>query len=315
MSRTALLSASVGLALVAACIAALVIISMRPAEATFPGRNGAIAFTDHFEVHRVQPDGTRATPLADQIGYSQNPTFSADGKKIAFQNDIDDIDDIPRDLWVMGADGENQTNITNTPNVDEWHPSWFPSGRKIAYSGAYSRNFRNFNIEVATLDESGKVAKTTRLTSSEDYPLGFPDPSVSPDGKKLAFSSVRDGDEEIYMLRTDAPAGPNNKPLQLTTNATYRDRGPNWSPDGKKLVYASCRAWPECDIFVMRADGTGKKNLTRNLDAGEVDPAFSPDGRFVVFAGEGGVWKMRADGTGVTFVTRDGDHPDWQPLP
>jgi Tol biopolymer transport system component len=65
----------------------------------------------------------------------------------------------------------------------------------------------------------------------------------------------------------------------------------------------------------MRADGTGKKNLTRNLDAGEVDPAFSPDGRFVVFAGEGGVWKMRADGTGVTFVTRDGDHPDWQPLP
>src|SRR5215213_1569726 len=179
--RRPLLMASVMVALVAACIAALVIVSMRLAEAAFPGRNGAIAFTDHFEVHRVQPDGTRATPLADQLGYSQTPTFSADGKKIAFQNDEDDIDDIPRDLWVMGADGENQTNITNTPNVDEWHPSWFPSGRKIAYSGAYSGNFRNFNIEVATLDESGKVVRSTRLlTSSEDYPLGLPDPSVSP---------------------------------------------------------------------------------------------------------------------------------------
>jgi TolB protein len=196
---------------------------------------------------------------------------------------------------------------TNTPNVDEWHPSWFPSGRKIAYSG-------NGNIEVATLDDSGTVVRRTRrLTAIKDYPGYFPDPSVSPDGKKLAFSSIRDGDAEIYVMRTDDPAGPKNEPLQLTTNATYGDFGPNWSPDGKKLVYSSCR--PECDIFVMRADGTGKKNLTRNPDAWEDDPAFSPNGRFVVFARGGGIWKMRADGTGVTFVISDGRQPDWQPRP
>src|SRR3954447_6513672 len=114
--RRPLLMASVMVALVAACIAALVIVSMRPAAAAFPGRNGAIAFTydSPGEVHRVQPDGTRDTPLADRLGYSQYPTFSADGKRIAFQNDEDDTDDLPRDLWVMGADGENQTNITNT---------------------------------------------------------------------------------------------------------------------------------------------------------------------------------------------------------
>jgi hypothetical protein len=103
--RRPLLMASVMAALVAASIAALVVASMKPAEAAFPGRNGAIVFTDHFEVHRVQPDGTQATPLADQLGYSQNPAFSADGKKIAFQNDEDDIDDI---LAFSGSGAEDR---------------------------------------------------------------------------------------------------------------------------------------------------------------------------------------------------------------
>jgi Tol biopolymer transport system component len=253
--------------------------------------------------------------------YSQYPAWSADGKKIVFQNDADDADEFGRDLWVMDANGGNRINITNTPNVDEWQPAWFPSGRKVAYvrvgvggSAGYSA------IEVLTLNAryGSKVTKTTRLTEDGSFP------AVSPNGKRLAFTSDRDGDAEIYVMRTDAREGPNNRPVKLTDNATYYDSQPDWSPDGSRIVYSSARGGNWEDIFVMRADGSGKKNLTRN-PARDQHPVFSPDGRWVAFdsdrnqasRGHSQIWKMRIDGTRLTQLTSDGENlqPDWHPLP
>jgi Tol biopolymer transport system component len=161
-----------------------------------------------------------------------------------FQLDRDDVDDIPRDLWVMDPNGENRINNTNTPKVDKWQPAWFPSGNKIAYAKMAYTNDRNNSIEVATLGDKGKVAKTTRLAADGSSP------AISPDGKMLAFVSNRDGDDEIYVMRADIPEGPNNKPRKLTDNATYRDAFPDLSPDGSKIVYDSIRNgnW---DVFVM----------------------------------------------------------------
>jgi Tol biopolymer transport system component len=242
---------------------------------------------------------------------------SADGKKIAFQLDPDDETPFSRDLWVMRANGEHRINITNTPHVDEWQPAWFPSGNKIAYEGWQYIPLPEGGIKtegglkVATLGEDGKVAKTTLLTSDGG------EPAISPNGKRIAFVSSRDGDAEIYVMRTDAPEGPNNRPVKLTDNATYYDSQPDWSPDGSKIVYSSARGGNEEDIFVMRFDGSGKKNLTRN-PARDQHPAFSPDGRWVAFDRDYEIWKMRIDGTRITQVTSDGlrnYQPDWQPLP
>jgi Tol biopolymer transport system component len=147
-------------------------------------------------------------------------------------------------------------------------------------------------------------------------------PDVSPDGSKIAFSSRRDsvGDYEIYVMDADEPEGEGNVPLKLTDNLTYIDSQPDWSPDGSKIIYESLRNG-NVDIFVMNADGTGKKNLTRH-PATDADPAFSPDGRFIVFEsdrdGDSEIWKMRTDGSNLTKLTRntinDGS-PDWQPRP
>jgi TolB protein len=264
---------------------ALMVASMKPAEAAFPGRNGDIVFTSRdtctsAAIARVRPDGTGLTPLTcDPVlpAFAQYPAWSKDGKKIAFQLDPDDETPFSRDLWVMRANGEHRINITNTPHVDEWQPAWFPSGNKIAYARMAYANDRNDSIEVATLGDNGKVAKTTRLTADGSSP------AISPDGKMLAFVSDRDGDAEIYVMRADIPEGPNNKPRKLTDNATYRDDFPDFSPDGSKIVYDSIRGgnW---DVFVMKADGSGKKNLTRNSASLDAYPAFSPDGRYVVFS-------------------------------
>ena len=144
---------------------------------------------------------------------------------------------------------------------------------------------------------------------------------MSPNGKRLAFVSDRDGDAEVYVMRTDAPDGPNNRPVKLTDNATYWDSQPDWSPDGSRIVYSSARDGNGEDIFVMRADGSGKKNLNRNL-AGDQHPVFSPDGRWIAFdsnrSRDEELWKIRIDGTRLTQVTSDGldnYQPDWQPLP
>lgn len=164
-----------------------------------------------------------------------------------------------------------------------------------------------------TLDDTGRrVVKTTRLTDDGS------DPAVSPNGQRLAFASDRDGDLEVYVMRTDVPEGPNNRPRQLTFNQTYRDTAPNWSPGGSNIVFARRDALGttphNSDIFVMNADGTGKKNLTRSPEL-DGDPAFSPDGRFIAYGRDRDLWRMRADGTRPTLITAEGGQPDWQPLP
>ena len=313
--RMLYLPALIVAAVLMACAVVVLVVSEK-AEATFPGKSGDIVFTSRGHcadaaIVRVRPDGTGLTPLTCEPTlhvYSQYPAWSADGKKIVFQNDADDADEFGRDLWVMDANGGNGVNITNTPNVDEWQPAWFPSGKKIAYQAA--------GIEVLTLNAryGSKVTKTTRLTEDGSFP------AVSPNGKRVAFGSDRDGDAEIYVMRTDAREGPNNRPVKLTDNATYDDSQPDWSPDGSRIVYVSYRN--NADIFVMRADGSGKKkNLTRS-PAREQYPAFSPDGKYIVFTSDRGgdqeIWKVRLDGTGLTQVTSDGldnHQPDWQPRP
>jgi TolB protein len=96
------------------------------------------------------------------------------------------------------------------------------------------------------------------------------------------------------------------KATQLTgLENTY----PAWSPDGSKIVFESTRDGPDADIFVMKADGTGVVQLTRN-DVVDSTPVFTPDGRFIVWAselvGNLDVFRMAADGSGAVNLTR---HP------
>src|SRR4051794_4582059 len=96
-------------------------------------------------------------------------------------------------------------------------------------------------------------------------------PAYSPDGKKIAFVSLQDGNQEIYVM--DADGG---NQVRRTTNP-LPDTDPSWSPDGTKIVYSSLQAGNP-DIYVMNADGTGTpQRLTEDAGA-DTDPAWSPDG-------------------------------------
>ena len=92
--------------------------------------------------------------------------------------------------------------------------------------------------------------------------------SWSPDGKKIAFHSDRDGNGEIYVMNADG-----SEQRNLTKNAA-NDSSPSWSPDGKKTAFESMKD-ENYEIHIMNADGSEQKNLT-NSPASDRQLSWSP---------------------------------------
>ena len=114
-------------------------------------------------------------------------------------------------------------------------------------------------------------------------------PAWSPDGRKLAFVSRRDGNSEIYVMNADGSEQGN------LTQHPASDSHPSWSPDGRKLAFVSRRDG-NSEIYVMNADGSGLRNVTR-APSDDLDPAWSPDGRAIAFVHRSRRSACRADGT------------------
>jgi TolB protein len=139
--------------------------------------------------------------------------------------------------------------------------------------------------------------------------------AVSPDGRRVAFSSSRGGSSEIYVA--DARTG---GALRLTGNASSDDVEPAWSPDGRRLAWSSGPPGAR-DIFAMdAADGRGKRRLVGG-DGNDVEPAWSPDGTRVAFASNRGgryrLWVADVGGGGPAALVVEAPgqmrSPDWSP--
>ena len=85
------------------------------------------------------------------------------------------------------------------------------------------------------------------------------DPNWSPDGQRIAFTSVRDGNAEIYVMNADG-----SSQTRLTDNEAL-DEDPRWSPDGRLIMFESDRGGNrDREIYVMNADGSAQTSLTDN---------------------------------------------------
>jgi TolB protein len=156
---------------------------------------------------------------------------------------------------------------------------------------------KNGNIWV--MDPSGKNKRQLTKTGKDFAP------AWSPDGKRIAFMSRREGNFDIYVMDLD---GSNLKRL-----TRHRAHGyyPDWSPDGRRIVFDSLRDG-DYEIYVMDADGSNKKRLTRKMTYNHFQ-RYSPDGR-ITFVSKGGreIYIMDPDGSNKKRLTR-GSYPAWSP--
>ena len=186
------------------------------------------------EIYVMDADGGNQQNLTNHPGDDHSPSWSPDGKQIAFSSFRRDRDgNLPHfDIYVMDTDGGNQQRLTNNRKND-WNPSWSPDGKQIAFESDRKGDLQNFEIYV--MDADGQNLQNLTNNRVDDG-----SPSWSPDGKRIAFASDRSGNfrsYEIYVIDAD---GQN---LQNLTNHPHNDFSPVWfgpafavAPAGKTLT-------------------------------------------------------------------------------
>jgi len=138
---------------------------------------------------------------------------------------------------------------------------------------------------------SATATTTAAPATATATPIATPDASV-PVGK-IAFSSRRDGNGEIYLLTSDGE--------QNLTNDPAEDIESDLSPDGNRIVFSSNRDGTY-HIYVMDVDGGGLTKLTDDPPA-DLSPRWSPDGTLIAFSRVGSLMVMEANGGNVRQVT------------
>lgn len=162
------------------------------------GPNGSkIAYTvwqddKNTEIYLMNPDGSNQRRLTHHPARDGGPTFSPDGKKIAFLSDRDNPERFPQyNLYMMNADGTDVLKLTDDFSVSNSKPSWSPDGRWIAFTrGDLRSDIYRINVDGANLQN---------LTN---HPTFDASPTWSPDGRQIAFYSSREGGG-IYMMNAD----------------------------------------------------------------------------------------------------------------
>ena len=313
----------------------------------------ALAADQHKEAVAAAPSIERHLANIRQLTIGRQNAeayFSFDGTKLIFQSTNDWSKDVlgnrskPADaglgcyqMYVMDL-ASDAIRLVSTGIGATTCGYFFPGDRRVLYSsthaanpncppkpkrdGAYRWALDDYDIYSVRIDGQ----QLQRLTLSPGYDA---EATISPDGKTIVWTSVKDGDLDLYTMNLD---GTNVR--RLTDDIGY-DGGAFFSPDSKRLVYRAAHPTDpsevakykellaqrliepgQLELFVMNADGSGKKQVT-TTGASNFSPYFHPDGKRIIFSsnietrGEGGrpsfhLYLVRDDGTELERLTTEG---------
>jgi TolB protein len=265
-------------------------------------------------------------------GENAEAYFSLDGQEIIFQSTREPYK--CDQIFTMNTDGSNVRRIST--GLGRTTCGYFtPDKSRVIYASTHLGSpdcpmpadmsegyvwaiYPTFDIFSANRDGSD----IRRLTTTDGYDA---EGTVSTDGKKIVFTSMRDGDLDLYEMNIDGTG------TRRLTNELGYDGGAWHSQDGQWIVWRANRPkTPEeiarykdllsrnlvmparMELMIMRADGSGKKQLTSN-NAANFAPYFHPNGRQIIFAsnmndphgGNFDLFLINRDGTGLQQITFD----------
>lgn len=250
-----------------------------------------IAGTPRFLQQRIgmgvnQRHALRAN-YADSAGNvlapATNLTWSSDNPQVAT---------VGEDGTVSGA-GYGRARVTATaPGGKTATADVYVVGEiVVASSRAGPGKYQLYSAERSNLAQLTKLSADTASAS---------DPAFAPDGSRIAFVSLRDGNAEIYVMNADGSGS------TRVTNDPLTDGRPSFTPDGQTIVFHSSRTAGKQQIWSVSVDGTGLTQLTR--DSVNASPTVSPDGQIIAYVStrnkDSEIWLMGKDGTNQRQFTR-----------
>jgi Tol biopolymer transport system component len=228
-----------------------------------------LIFVRNGDLLVMNPDGSGQTNLTNSASIETWPTWSPDGRRIAFASNRDDR--FGTSLYVMNSDGTNPVRITTPAPAQDLTPAWSPDGTRIAFVRSQAEGSAPPVGDIYLINPDG-----TGLTNLTNNPAEYSAPDWSPDGRRIAFSGNLPGHEaessEIFMINADGSGL-----IDLSNNPAY-DFEPTWSADGRKIAFTSGRITTpyNYDIFEMNADGSHQRSLTQGSLADDFNPDWSP---------------------------------------
>jgi hypothetical protein len=250
-----------------------------------------IVFDRLSQVRVINADGSGLTTLAPGF----DPSWSADGTKIAYASGAESAD-----IYVMDADGTNQTRLTE--HGISYSPAFSPDGTKVAFVSEFEGGNHIYTINTDGTNEQ-------RMVFAGNF-IGEHAPAFSPDGTKIVFlgttlTPTGTSNDDYYITNADG----SGIPVRLTTVGGFIRDPASVSPNGESILVAR---WQ--DIYSVKTDGSAVMTKITASPEAESIPDYSPDGAQIAFRRSGvGLMIMNADGTNAIALGTDGDNPDWLP--
>lgn len=262
----------------------------------------------NWDIYRLSftAEDSRLVRLTDDPAADRNPSWSPDGRRIAFSSERTGAGDI----YTMRADGDDLRRVTDHPAY-EGAPRFSPDGTAIVFEAE-----RDGRAEIYIVPAEG--GRVRQVTSSITRKLG---PALSPDGSELAFM-----EKTLVRWQVAVREWRGEKRKRTVTRGGGACR-PAWSPDGALLAYVGTSESPKADIWFREMRGPREGNAWRvptRPNAHNYDPAFSPDGASLAMAstlvrGDAEQWDIflvDINGRGLVALTgSEGNErfPDWRP--
>jgi TolB protein len=247
------------------------------------------------------------------------------------------------EIWIMAADGTNQTQLTAYAGEDRW-PNLSPDRTKVVYS-----SYRDDRWTLWIMNSDGTNPVQLPVTGNSMAA------TWSPDGTRIAFTNDTEDWWETWVIDADG-----SHLSRLTTHGPAAGH-PSWSPDGTKIIYGvepspmyfdlyavnsdgsggqalitssagtgfsnhfpawapdntlvavehwAAGTYGPRELWTMNPDGSGGMSLVNDIEDNEQQLSWTRDGNWLVYSKDGQIWRVRRDGSQLTQITTSGG---WEP--